>query len=52
MQERAERLLTGHADPDDDLSPSDLFAAALRPDDWPGDIDDSFPPALRAALRK
>ena len=25
-----------------------LFAAALRPDDWPGDIDDSVPAALRA----
>jgi hypothetical protein len=28
-----------------------LFAAALKPDHWPGDIDDRFPPALRALTR-
>ena len=51
-QERAERLRSGHAEPDHDLMHlASLFAARLRPDDWPGDIDDSFPPALRALLR-
>lgn len=51
-QERAERLRSGHAEPDHELFHlANLFAAALRPDDWPGDIDDSFPPALRALLR-
>ena len=50
--ERAERLRSGHAEPDHDLMHlANLFVAALRPDDWPGDIDDSFPPALRALLR-
>lgn len=51
-QERAERLRSGHTEPDHDLMHlANLFVAALRPDDWPGDIDDSFPPALRALLR-
>jgi hypothetical protein len=51
-QERAERLRSGHAEPDHDLMHlANRFVAALRPTDWPGDIDDSFPPALRALLR-
>jgi hypothetical protein len=51
-QKRAERLRSGHAEPDHDLLHlAELFAAALRPNDWPGDIDDSFPAALRALTR-
>jgi hypothetical protein len=51
-QERAERLRRGDAAPDHDLKHlAILFFAALRPDDWPGDIDDSFPAALGALTR-
>jgi hypothetical protein len=51
-QGRAERLRSGHAEHEHDLYHlANLVEAALDPDDVPAELEESFPPALRALLR-